>query len=69
MPINKKSIEEFRTLYQEEFGKYLSEEDALEMATRLIELYQLIYRPLPGERGTTQPSEHRPDSDASFPNV
>jgi len=44
-------INEFMALYRTEFGKDISREDAFEMATRLINLYLIIYRPLPGERG------------------
>lgn len=55
MQLSKQSIEEFRVIYANEFGKIITEEEALEMATRLIGLYQLIYRPLPGEREGTPP--------------
>ncbi|MDP2655080.1 MAG: hypothetical protein Q8P17_00755 [bacterium] len=59
MKINDETLNEFMTLYRTEFGKDISQQDALEMATRLINLYLIIYRPLPGERGdkTTPPSE------------
>jgi hypothetical protein len=51
------AIEEFRELYKAEFGKELLLQEAVEMTTRLINLYQLIYRPLPGEiESTTPPS-------------
>ncbi len=71
MPIHTNSIDEFRKLYQEECGKYLSEEDAIEMVARLIGLYQILYRPLPGEHNdvTTPPLADSCDEyDASFPN-
>ena len=72
MSIHENSLEEFRKLYQEECGKYLSEEDAIERVARLIGLYQILYRPLPGEHNdaTTRPSEDPsdPDPNASFPN-
>lgn len=68
MKISNTSLDEFIEIYQKEFGKEISREDALEMATRLINLYLIIYRPLPGERGdrTTPPSEDHRDPDASF---
>ncbi|MDB5244698.1 MAG: hypothetical protein JWN18_568 [Parcubacteria group bacterium] len=66
MPISKESLEEFREIYQKEFGRRISEEDSLEMATRLIKLYMIIYRPLSGE-DSTPPSGDHPASDASFP--
>lgn len=57
MKINDQALEEFMTLYRAEFKKEIPRQDALEMATRLINLYLLIYRPLPNERGdkATQP--------------
>ena len=59
MKINDEALEEFIALYRAEFKKDISREDALEMAMRLVNLYLLIYRPLPGERGdkATPPSE------------
>ena len=47
MHLSKQQIEKFRVIYVKEFGKIITEEDALEMATRLIDLYLIIYRPLP----------------------
>lgn len=71
MQISDKTFKEFMALYQAEFGKEISRQDALEMTTRLINLYLTIYRPLPGEHGdgATRPSEDRPDPDVSFPNA
>lgn len=72
MPIHNTSLEKFQKLYQQERGKYLSEEDAIEMVTRLISLYQILYRPLSAEYNdaTMRPSEDPPDLhlNASFPN-
>ncbi len=70
MHTHKTSIDEFRKLYQEEFGKYLSERDAIEMTDRLIELYFIIYCPLPGEipKHPMPPSEdHLGELQASSP--
>ena len=71
MQIGDKALIEFMALYQAEFGKEISRQDALEMATRLINLYLIIYRTLPGERGdhATLPSGDRRDPDAFFPNA
>jgi len=68
MQIGDEALEEFMALYQAEFRKEISRQNALEMATRLINLYLIIYRPLPNERGNgaTRPSEGRRDLDASF---
>jgi aldehyde:ferredoxin oxidoreductase len=42
-------IEEFRRLYKEAYGEEISVEEASEMASRLLDLYRLLMRPLPGE--------------------
>jgi len=55
MQISDDALDEFMALYRVEFGKELSRQEALEMATRMINLYQIIYRPLPGERGGAAP--------------
>ena len=71
MQISDDALDEFITLYQAEFGKDISREDALEMAIRLLNLYQLIMRPLPHERSdrATPLSEDHRDPGASFPNA
>jgi hypothetical protein len=71
MQIRDVDLDEFMMLYRTEFGKDISQKDALEMATRLINLHLIIYRPLPGERGdkATPPlGDHRAPA-ASFPNA
>lgn len=67
MPISTVDLDEFMTLYQAEFGKEISQKEALEMATRLIHLYLILYRPLPGEYGdkTMPPLETHHDPDAA----
>ncbi|MEQ1935003.1 MAG: hypothetical protein ABL962_14180 [Fimbriimonadaceae bacterium] len=71
MQIGDEALKEFKALYQAEFGKEIPQQDVLEMATRLINLYLTIYRPLPGERRgiVTPPSGACRVPDASFPNV
>ena len=67
----KESIEEFRVIYAKECGKIIEEEEAREMASRLINLYLIIYSPLPGEhsgRPTPPLADSCDDHDASFPN-
>lgn len=67
MPISAVDLDEFITLYRTEFGKDISPKEALEMATRLIHLYLILYRPLPDEYGdqATPPSATHHDSDAA----
>lgn len=61
MQIGDEAFNEFMALYQAEFGKEISRKDALEMTTRLINLYLIIYRPLPSESndGSTPPPGDR----------
>ena len=68
MRVSDDTLDEFMALYRAEFGKDISREDSLEMAIRLVNLYQLIMRPLPdeGSERATPHSEDRRDSDASF---
>lgn len=67
MQISDDDLNEFMALYRTEFGKEISRQDALEVTTRLINLYLIIYRPLPGERGdrTMPPSEDHRDPGVS----
>jgi hypothetical protein len=61
MQITDDDLNEFMALYRAEFGKGISQTDALEMTTRLINLYLIIYRPLPSESndGSTPPPGDR----------
>lgn len=43
------AIQEFKELYKEEFRENISDKDALEMATGLIHLFKIIYKPIPKE--------------------
>lgn len=49
MQISDEDLEEFREIYREEFGKEIDRAEALEMATRLILLYEIIMKRLPPE--------------------
>lgn len=50
MKINDSDIQEFITIYQEEFGEELSFAEASEIAFRLFSLYTLLTGVLPGEK-------------------
>ena len=69
MQIGDESLTEFMALHREEFGKEISRQDALEMATRVVNLYLLVYRPLPGETSyrAMLPLENHHGSGASSP--
>ncbi len=49
MLITEDELRQFIEAYEQEFGKELPREQALEMATRLLSLYRVIMRPLPPE--------------------
>ena len=49
MRLTNEHISDFQKLYQEEFGISLSDDEALERATKLIEFVQVIYKPITKE--------------------
>jgi flagellin-specific chaperone FliS len=49
MAITAERLNEFIRLYEEEFQEGLNEDEAREIANRLVELYQLLAEPLPAE--------------------
>jgi hypothetical protein len=66
MTLRSDDVEEFRQIYQEEFGELLSHEEARAMASRVLHLYGLLARPLPRERkgaleGGAESSKINPD--------
>ena len=50
MEISKEELEEFKKIYKEEFGEDLSDEEAREVAQRLLGFIKLVYRPLPKDK-------------------
>lgn len=45
--IDKKAIKEFKEIYEKEFGVEVDDAKALDLAVRLLNIYRVIYRPLP----------------------
>ena len=45
MPLSTESIKRFGEIYEHSFGEEISEREALEKATRLINLYRAVYGP------------------------
>jgi hypothetical protein len=41
---SKETLDELRALYKEEFHEELTEDEAREMYSRVMDLYQLLYR-------------------------
>lgn len=51
MQFSQEDLEEFKQIYWEEFDTKLSDEKALELATRVFNLMNVVYRPLPPGSG------------------
>ena len=49
MEVTPEALKEFKKIYKDKFGEELSDDDALEMAQRVLTFFSLIYRPLPGQ--------------------
>ena len=47
--ISSKELEEFKKIYKKRFGTDLSDQDALEKATKLLTLVKAVYRPMTKE--------------------
>lgn len=45
--LSQKSIKEFQAIWKAQYGEELSEKEALELATRLLLLFKVIYKPIP----------------------
>ena len=50
MSLSKQAINEFKSIYKEEFGEDISDRKAYELAANLLILFKIIYRPIPKER-------------------
>ena len=44
--ISKEQLEEFKKIYKKEFGKDISDKEALESATKLMHLVEIVYKPM-----------------------
>jgi hypothetical protein len=55
--LSRQAIEEFRTIYQEEFGQILSDDEIQEIAIRLLRFFGILHRPIPdtASQGTATP--------------
>jgi len=47
--ISKKALEEFKIIYKERFNIELSDQDALDKATKLLRLIEIVYKPITKE--------------------
>lgn len=46
MPITEKDVAKFKELYKKETGEDISDEEALDSVTSLVEMIKLIYKPI-----------------------
>ncbi len=54
MEVTPQALEEFKRIYRKEFGEEISDDEALEMAQRVLMFFSLIYRHLPGREEPNQ---------------
>ena|ERR1039457_703793 len=47
--LSREAIDEFKAIYQEEFGEILSDDEVQEIAMRLLRFFGILVRPFPGE--------------------
>jgi len=47
--ISKEKLKEFKKIYKKRFGEHLSDQVALEKATKLLNLVKVVYRPMTKE--------------------
>ncbi len=47
--ISKTVLEKFRQIYKTEFGEELADQEAMEKATKFLNLMKVIMRPIPKE--------------------
>jgi hypothetical protein len=45
--LSKQAIEEYKQIYKEEFGKEITDKEALEQGERLLQVMKIIYKPIP----------------------
>ena len=46
-----KALQEFKQIYRAEFGEELSDQEAMEKATKFLNLMRVIMRPIPVKTG------------------
>jgi hypothetical protein len=47
--LSRQAIDEFKVVYQEEFGRELSDDEVQEIAMRLLRFFGILVRPRSGE--------------------
>ena len=49
--LSREAINEFKVIYQEEFGRELSDDEVQEIAIRLLRFFGILVSPSPDETG------------------
>ena len=49
MSLSRESLKELKQIHFDKTGEMLSDHDALEIRTRLLGLFRIIMKPIPGE--------------------
>jgi flagellin-specific chaperone FliS len=52
MKLTDQDVQEYKRVHEEEFGELISDDEAREIATRVIQLYEILIQPLPDENTT-----------------
>lgn len=47
--LSRQAIEEFKAIYQEEFGQKLTDDEVQEIALRLLRFFGILRKPIPDE--------------------
>lgn len=47
--ISNKQLQEFKSIYKEQFGEEISDAYALEIATKFVDLMEVVYKPMKKE--------------------
>lgn len=47
--LSRQAMDEFKAIYLDEFGRTLSDDEAQEIAVRLLRFFGILVRPSPGE--------------------
>lgn len=47
--LSRQAIEEFKAIYQEEFGQSLTDDEVQEIALRLLRFFGILHQPISGD--------------------
>lgn len=59
--ISDAALQDFKRLYVEEFGEEISDEEAMELGTKLLTLFHHIYRPVKKDWLAAVSEEEKPN--------